>query len=116
MNRVTGFFRLYFAENRHPEEREIADYVENLVAHEFVRETQRIFVEHPVGRQDNRVVERAAERQISFAEHFDFLRKSERASRCDFAPERAVLQFEMKRLAFDKRVRKIDHAVDFKNV
>ncbi len=107
--------RLYgrdLAFNVHAEQGEVTDDVEYLVADEFVVETQGSFVEHPVRREDDRIVERTAEREICLAKHLDLVRKAEGAGRSYFFSKRTVLEYKIQRLPLDKRVREVDDAVD----
>ena len=77
---MAAAFGGYFGLERHSEQSEIADDVEDLVADKFVVEAERRFVEHSVGRENNCIIERAAESEIRFAEHFDLVSKAESAS------------------------------------
>ena len=58
------------------------------MANEFIRIAKRRFVKHSVVGQNDCVIERAAECEIRFAEHFDFVSKTESPGGSDFAPER----------------------------
>ncbi len=71
----------------HAEQGEVADDVEYLVTNKFVVETQRRFIEHSVGRKDDRIVERASECEIRLAQHFDLVRKSKGPCRRDLSVE-----------------------------
>ncbi len=62
MDAVAACFGGDLAFDVHAEQGEVADDVEDLVADEFVVEAQGSFVEHPVGREHDRIVERPAER------------------------------------------------------
>ena len=90
MNRVTATFGFNFPQKRHTKKSQVADDVEDFVADEFVLKSEQRLVEHSVFAQEHRILERAAEREVGFAEHFDFLRETKRARARDFADERAV--------------------------
>jgi hypothetical protein len=74
------------ADERVADERQVADHVEDLVADELVLEPQGV-VQHAGVAEDDRVVERAAERQAALPQHLDFLQEAERARRRDLLDE-----------------------------
>src|SRR5437868_10879185 len=57
---VARFNRDHVTANSRTDQGEIADDIENLVANEFVRETQRLLAHDRITAQDNRVFEAAA--------------------------------------------------------
>ena len=61
VERVPAAMRHQMADDRVADERHIADHVQNLVPHELVVEPQRV-VQHAGIADDDRVLERAAER------------------------------------------------------
>ena len=63
------------------DQRQVADHVEDLVAHELVFEAQR--VQHAGVADDDGVLERAAERQAVLAQPLHFLQEAEGARRGD---------------------------------
>ena len=69
-----------------PDEREVADHVEDLVADELVLEPQRVVEETGLA-EDDGVVERAAQRQPLLAELLDLLQEAERPRRRDLLGE-----------------------------
>src|SRR5687767_4482292 len=100
------------AEKRHPEEREVADDVEYLVADELVGAAQGLLVEHPVGREHDGVVERAAADEVGAPERLDLLGEAEGAGRGNLAGEAfGVERVEAVVLAADERVPEVDRAV-----
>ena len=68
------------------DQRQVADDIENLVADEFVFETQRI--QHAGVADHDGVLERAAERQAVLAQPLHFLEEAEGARRGDVIRER----------------------------
>ena len=52
-------------EERHAEQREVADDVEDFVPHELVGAAKRSLIQHAVGREHYRVLKRAAAGQAS---------------------------------------------------
>ena len=81
MQGVPGAVRHDVTDDGMADQGEVADEVENLVAHELVIEAQR--VEDAGVADDDRVLERAAERQPLLAQPLDFFRKPNvRAGRC----------------------------------
>src|SRR5215471_6550502 len=103
-------------EQRHPQQGQIANDIENLVTHEFISVAQAGFIEHAVPRQNYSVVERASANQICAAQSLDFFDKSEGARRGNVACERSVVQSYRAMLHTDKWVGKIDRAIDFVNI
>ena len=88
VQRVAAAMRDEMADDRIPDERHVADDVENLVAHELVLEAQR--VERAGLAEHDRVLERAAERQPVLPQHLDFLQEAERPRRRDLFDERLL--------------------------
>ena len=84
---MAGAMRDEVADHRVADERQVADRVENLVADELVLEAQRV-VQHAGLAEDDRVLERAAERQAVLPQHLDVLQERERARRRDLLDER----------------------------
>ena len=76
--------------NRMADQRQIADHIQNLVPHELVLEPQRI--EHAGLAEDDRVLERAAERQAALAQHLDFLQEAERPRRRNLVDEHLLVE------------------------
>src|SRR5688572_17040024 len=97
----------YFAGDGHSQQREIAYDVEYLVTDKLVVKPQRGLVEHTVRRQNDGVVERAAQGEICPSQHVDLVCKAKGAGRRYLFAERAVLKYKPKRLPPDKRVREI---------
>ena len=78
---------------------EVADRVEDLVAHELVRIAQAGVVQHLGAADHHRIVERAAEQQARRAQRGHFVLEAEGAGAGDFLLERAVDQFHRVGLA-----------------
>ena len=85
MQQVAAAFGLHSAQQGHSQQGQIADDVENLVAHELVGKTQSGFVQHAVLGQHDGVVQRAAANQIRASQSFDFFDESKSARRGDVA-------------------------------
>ena len=91
------------ADHRVADEREVADRVEDLVADELVLEAQRV-VEDAGLAEDDRVVERAAERQAVLPQHLDVLEEREGARRRQLLGERFLGDAQRARLVPQQRV------------
>ena len=103
VERVTGAVRDQVPDHRIADEREVADRVENLVADEFVFESERV-VEHAGFAEHDRVIERAAERQTVLPQHFDVLQERERSRRRDLFDEALFGDSERSRLMTQQRM------------
>src|SRR5689334_14859449 len=79
MERMAGAVGDDMTDDRMPDEREIADGVENLVANELVLEAQG--VQDPGVADDDRILQRPAEGQAVLAQRLDFLQEPEGAGR-----------------------------------
>ena len=90
MHDVTAALSNYFSENRHTQQRQIADDVQNLVAHKLVAKSQASRIQHPVGREHNGVVEGAAADQVGAAQRLDFIGEAKGARGRYLATEGAV--------------------------
>ena len=78
IERVAGLIRHKAATNRRACERQIADGVEQFMAHEFVFVTQPFRVHDAARVNDNGIRQRSAEAQTIGAQHFDVGHKTER--------------------------------------
>ena len=115
---VTGTMRHDVSHDRVADQRQVADHIQNLVADELVLEAER--VEGAGVADDDRVLERAAERQSLLPQPLHFLQEAERARRGDVLGEalfrdplgpRLVAQqrmIEADRVAHLEVVRRID--------
>src|SRR5262245_62835865 len=77
VQRVSGSIGDQSSENRLSDQRKIAKQIEDLVAHEFVRETQRSIVQHSLFGQDNRVLQRTTAYQAIRLELFNLVINAE---------------------------------------
>src|SRR6185295_925721 len=111
MQKMAAALGAHPAENRHSQQRQIANDVQNLMAHELVRKPQARFIQHAVLCQYDRIVERAAPNQVSFPQSFDFFDESKSARRSNIAGERSVIQSKRTMLNADQRVGKVDGAI-----
>ena len=116
MHDVTAALRNYLAQNRHTQQRQIANDVQNLVAHKLVRKAQAGFIQHAVLRQHDGVVKRTALNQIRSTQGFDFFDESKSARRSNVARERTVIQSNGAMLYADERVRKVDETINLVSV
>ena len=91
------------ADDRIADEREIADRIEDLVADEFVLESQRV-VENAGFAEDDSVFERSAERQAVLPQHLDVLEKREGARWRDLVHERLLGDPHRSRLVPEQRM------------
>src|SRR5688572_26326874 len=91
VQRVPAPVRDEVANDRMPNERHIANHVQNLVANELIVEPQRV-VQHAGVADDDRVLERTAKRQPLLSKHLHFFQEREGARRCDLVHERIARQ------------------------
>ena len=89
VQRVPAAVRDQVADHRGADQRQVADHVQDLVAHELVLEPQRV-VQHARLADHDRVLERAAEREAVLPQHLDFLQEAEGARRRDLLDERRL--------------------------
>src|SRR4051794_38663156 len=104
---VTGLRGADLADDRTADECEIAEQIENLVAHELVAEAElaahdALVVEHDA------VIDRAAARETGSAELLNVAHEAERAGGGDLLEEAVVIEVELERLAADARMVEID--------
>ena len=92
----------HFRPQRSAQQREVADQVENLVAHVLVRPPQPV-VDGPVGSDDERVAGRPAASQPLLLQGFGFALEAERARGGDLARERFLVDRERELLGADGR-------------
>ena len=97
-----------------PDQRQVANHVQNLVAHELVLEPQRI--EHAGLAEDDRVLERAAEREPALAQHLDFLQEAERPRRRDLVDEHVLVEVDRLLLMPEQRMIEADRVADLEAI
>src|SRR5581483_3038886 len=107
MHRVAGLRGRDLADDRPPDEREITEQVEDLVANELIAEAElavhdTLIIEHDA------VFDRPAARQTGSAKLLDIAHETEGARRCDLLQEVVVIEVELHRLAADDRMVEID--------
>jgi len=88
-------------------QRQIADRIEHLVAHELVGKAQALRIEHAVFADHQRVVERGAEREARAPELGDVLHEAEGARARDvalglLAQEKGACETAVEVLVFDR--------------
>ncbi len=93
MHDVTTPFRGDAAQQRHTEQCQIADDVQDLVSHKLIPEAQLLFVHHSFRREHDGVIERATADQIRPLQLFNLRGKAERAGRGNLAIERSIIEF-----------------------
>ena len=103
VQRVAAAVRDEVTNQRMADERHVADHIQNLVPHELVVEPERV-VQHAGVADDDRVLERAAERETVLAQPLDFLQEAEGARRRDFVDERVLAQANGPRLVAQQRM------------
>ncbi len=99
-------------EQRLTGQRQVADRIEHLVAHEFVGVTQAVRIEHAVLGHHQRIVERGAERIAGAPQLGDVLHEAEGARTRDLAAEIFRLDIERERLMADQRMVEVDLGLD----
>ena len=99
------------AQDRVAEERQVADRVEDLVAHELVLEAQLVVEDAGLADHD-RVLEAAAERQAALAQELHLAQEAEGARRCDLLGEAARRHPQRERLVPQQRVVEADRVAD----
>src|SRR5262249_44076803 len=109
---VPGARRAHVTQHGHSGERQVADDVQNLVAHKLVVESQRLLIEDAVARQRDRVFERAAARQTVLAQRLDFLYESEGSGRRALFWIIAGANDDLAPLLADHRVIEVNQAGD----
>jgi len=100
------------AQNGLAAESQIADDVQYLVAHELIAESQRLVIENPVGRERDRILERAPSSQAVPAQHLEFLDETECPRRSDLARVIVLRETDLAGLHADHRMIEIDLARD----
>ena len=82
------------ADERRAEEVEVADGIQQFVAHEFVVKAQALFVQNAVVIHDDGVIQSAAEGQAVALQVFNVAQKAESAGAADFADVAAAGEVE----------------------
>src|SRR5579883_2724017 len=100
------------ADHRRAGQSQIADRIEQLVAHEFVAIAQTFGIDDAVAVKGDRIVERGAEGEAHFPEPLDIADKAECARPSDLVAEDARIEFDDFALAADGRRGKIDLDVE----
>src|SRR5262249_53663450 len=85
-------------------QREVADGIEHLVAHEFVREARAFWIENAVVADHEGVLERGAERIARIPQCGHVAHEAEGARACDLAAENVGLDVDLHHLASDQSV------------
>src|SRR5579863_7439245 len=100
------------ADNRRPRQRQIANRVERLVAHEFVTVAQALGVEHAVAVNGDGVFQAGAKREAGRPKFLHVGDETERARLGDLFPECLGVYFEMAPLPAYRRHFEIDLDID----
>src|SRR5258707_5029328 len=93
-------------------ERQIADGIEHLMAHEFVGEAQSLRVEHTILAHHQSIFERSAECVTRTPQFGNVAHETESTGARNLTAERVGLDVERKRLLADKRMIEIDLGFD----
>ena len=91
---VSGFVALVVADERRTEQVEVADGVQQFVAHEFVIKTQAVFVQDAVVVHNDGIVKTATQGQAVALQVFDVAQEAEGAGAADFADVAAAGEVE----------------------
>src|ERR1051325_4240798 len=103
------------ADDRAADERQVADEIEHLVAHELIAEAQGA-VHYALVVEDDAVLDRPAAGQAGGAELVDVAQEPVRARRRDFLEEAVVPMIEVERLPADAGVVEVDLVFDDQTV
>src|SRR5438552_8180537 len=95
---MAGLYCHYMTSDTAPDEREIADDVENFVPDEFVGKTQWFLAENRLAAHDNRIFEAAALDQIFLHERLNILIENKGPRRRDLAFENCGCDFHRQKL------------------
>src|SRR5215469_3847303 len=109
---VAATHRAVSAEQGPARQRQIADRVQYFVANELVGETHALRVENAVVADDERVLERGAERVARVPQRGHIAHEAEGARARDVAAERFGLHVDRQRLTPDERVLELDLRLD----
>ena len=95
---------------------QIANRIQNLMPHKFIRIAQAVGIQHIGVVNHNRVGQIAAQPQPVLAHHFHFVHKPEGARPCDFFQIRAAckINFKTRRGAVKHRMVEFNRQADFK--
>src|SRR5690348_10748436 len=100
------------ADDRSTSERQIADRVERLVAHELVGVAQPFRIEDGVAVDGDRILQRGAEREALLPQRLDVAEEAEGAGAGDLAAECRRIKIEHPALAPDRRRFEVDLDVE----
>src|SRR6516225_10337201 len=109
---VAATHRAVSAEQGPARQRQIADRVQHFVANELVGETRTLGVENAVVADDERVLQRGAERVACVPQRRYIAHEAEGARARDVAAERFGLHVDRQRLTPDERVLELDLRLD----
>src|SRR5260370_21795492 len=112
MQQVPAPLSRYASQQRHAQERQVTDDVQNLVTDKLVGKAQPRFIQHAVSGQDDGVIERSSANQVRPSQCFNLLDKSKRPGRSDVPRKRTVIQGDPAMLQADEWVREINNTID----
>ncbi len=95
-------------QDRAAREVKITDAIQNLVPHEFVGKTQPFRVHHVLPRNDDGIIQRAAQGQTIGAQIIDLFEKAEGARAADFGFKAGRIDHHRAALAGYRRCAEID--------
>lgn len=84
---MATFLSGYLALDRHSDQGEIPNNIQDLVPDKFIVESQWCIVKHAVRRKDDRIVEGAPESKVCLSQHFDLMCKAESSGGSDLLSE-----------------------------
>ena len=99
------------ADHRMPDQRQVANHVQDLVADELVLEPERV-VQNPGFPEDDGVVERAAKGQAALPEHLDLFQEAERPGWSNLFDEAVLGDSHRPRLMTQQRMVEADAVSD----
>src|SRR4030095_9283643 len=96
-------------EDRHPEQCEIADDVDDFVTNKLIGTSQPFFVENAsFRRQHDCVIKRPATSEAHVPQRFNLLKKPKRSGRSEMSRELPVGNFDVIPLSSDHRMRELN--------
>ena len=105
---MAGLHRDEVADHRHAQKREVADGVEDLVAHELIGEAKPLGVQDVEVVHHHGVLQGTAPRQARAVQLLHVALEAESARPRDLLPEGAAVQLESASLVADQRVLEVD--------
>jgi hypothetical protein len=112
MQRVSGAIRNNPSLNRLADQRKVPEQIENLMPYEFIRKSERRFVEHSLLRENDGILQRATSHESAGLQLLHFFIEAKRPCRCDKVGVIHRRNFHFKLLIADQGMRKADFILD----